>query len=256
MKLGIKVGPQKTSLSDLEDTRASFCEVWFDINRLPEYDNLFEYIRRHGIDTGLHYWAALPDGTWTNLAYPDGKLIAATATLIRKTIDIAAIHRFSYVNIHPGCAAKIGIDFARQEFRLLSDPVDPDIAESVFLEQARKLHGYAVNRGIVLTFETVPLRVTQNFQEGGPRIHPLNIFELPLSTLIHAAQLKLWIANDLVHTAANLITDDPGAVWNFLYQMSKRLLPQTRLLHIGFLVAPYNGTDFHDSLNNPMFDTP
>ena len=30
-----------------------------------------------------------------------------------KTIDIAAQHNFQYVNIHPGCAARVGIDFEK-----------------------------------------------------------------------------------------------------------------------------------------------
>ncbi len=37
--------------------------------------------------------------------------------------------------------------------------------------------------------------------------------------------------------------------------MTQLLAPMTRLIHIGFVMPPYNGTDNHDQLDNPILNT-
>lgn len=44
-------------------------------------------------------------------------------------------------------------------------------------------------------------------------------------------------------------------VWQFVYEKTKKLLPAIKLIHVGFVIPPYNGTDFHDHLNHPMLAT-
>lgn len=41
--LGIKAGPQRASFADLDATRPAMAEIWFNINKKNEYDNLFSY---------------------------------------------------------------------------------------------------------------------------------------------------------------------------------------------------------------------
>ncbi len=255
MKLGIKVGPREQSFHDLELTNAPYCEIWFNINEVSKYEPLFAFLAKRHIDVGLHFWGCLPDGTWTNFAYPDQALIDASLDLMRKTIDIAAQHKFQYVNIHPGTRTKTKIDFVREQFQLLTNPVDESISEQLFLEHAHKLHEYARQRGVVFTIETVPQREARGWYDPKARKNPMTIFELPVETLIKASQQGLWIANDFCHTAANKISDDRTEVWNFVKDTTKILAPQTRLIHVGFIVPPYNGTDFHDHLDNPLLDT-
>src|SRR5258706_2161138 len=126
MKLGIKIGP--TSWKDqIENTHPQMVEVWFDINRLDEYEEMFTHLKAQSIDVGLHFWGALPDGTWTNFAYPDDIVIAETMRLMKKTIDVAHQWKFAYVNIHPGSRASLGINFEEGSLRVLKDPVDPDV---------------------------------------------------------------------------------------------------------------------------------
>lgn len=257
MKLGIKVGPQPNSFHDLEQTRAPYCEVWFNINEAPKYNELFSFLKKRSIDVGLHFWGSLPDGTWTNFAYPDQKLIEASLRLMHQTIDIASQNRFKYVNIHPGARIKMKIDFVRQEFQPLGKPVDMAVSEPLFFEYAQKLHEYARNRGIVFTVETVPPRGTRGWYDENARKNNdiVCTYELPVTTLVVAARQGLWIANDLCHTAANNISDNRTDVANFVFETTKTLALQTRLIHVGFVVPPYNGTDFHDHLDNPLLDT-
>lgn len=123
MTLGIKVGPDKQSFLDVAQTNAPFTEVWFNIARADEYTELFGELKRRKMQVGLHFWGALPDGTRTNIAYPDPYLINESLSMMKKTIDIAAYHQFQYVNIHPGCAARVGIDFDTKRMDLRSIPM-------------------------------------------------------------------------------------------------------------------------------------
>ncbi len=257
MTLGIKVGPQKQSFIDLAQTNAPFAEVWFNISRADDYAELFAELKRRRMRVGLHFWGALPDGTWTNLSYPDAHLVESSMSLIRQTIDIAARHNFQYVNIHPGCAARVGIDFDATRMELRSAPIPFTHAIPLFVENATKLHEYARDRGIVFTVETVPSRVVIGWYDDAARNDPtkiMNVYELPVEAIEAAAKAGIWVANDFNHTAA-IVQSDPKALWRHLWDKTVALVPRTRLIHLGFLTPPFNGTDFHNTLDNPILDT-
>lgn len=257
MTLGIKVGPQKQSFLDLDQTNAPFAEVWFDVNRADDYTELFVELKRRKMQVGLHFWGALPDGTWTNIAYPDAMLIKESLSMMKKTIDIAAQNGFQYVNIHPGCAARVGIDFDSTRMDLRSDPIPFKQVIPLFLDNARSLHEYAQASGVVFTVETVPSRVVIGWYDDSARHDPdkiMNVYELPVSAIESAAKAGVWVANDFNHTAA-IPADDPAYLWRHLREKTRRLRKQTRLIHMGFLTPPFNGTDFHNTLDHPLFDT-
>lgn len=256
MKLGIKVGlrNEKESLENLTRTNPDCVEVWFDINKAGDYKDLFSVLKKRHIDVGLHFWGALPDKTYANISFPDPDLLNSSMTLIKKTIDIAAINNFQYVNIHPGSSAIVKVDFEKNHFTLLSKPVNLDISQNLFLENAKILNGYALSKGIVFTIETVPPKAPSNWSDR-ERSFPMDIFELPFSSIEEAAKNGLFIANDFEHTAACKISKDPKEIYSFLKQKTQNLLPQTRLIHLGFIIPPYDGTDTHDSMENPLFET-
>lgn len=258
MTLGIKVGPDKQSFLDLSQTNAPFAEVWFNIARADEYTELFAELKRRHMQVGLHFWGALADGTWTNIAYPDGTVIEASMNLIRQTIDIAATNHFQYVNVHPGCAAKISIDIEKGATHVLSKPISWDLATKTFLSCARTLDHYARRQNVVMTFETVPIRCLDEWYTGLSRndsVHVQNIYELPLESVVTASESGLWVANDFGHTAANVITENFREVWKYLKKITSQLAPKTRLIHLNFVTPPFNGTDFHDYLDNPLMET-
>lgn len=258
MILGIKVGPQKQSFLDLERTNAPFAEVWFDVNRADRYTELFDAMKRRNMQVGLHFWGALADGTMANIAYPNTELINDSVALVQKTIDIAARENFQYVNMHPGCAANVAIELTMGANRVLSEPMSMEQATEIFLSYAMQLNDYAVSRGIVLTFETVPIRCLDEWFTGLSRDddnHVQNIYELPAEAIVAAAQKGLWVANDFGHTGANVITENPKVIWTYLKKVTQQLVSKTRLVHLNITVPPYNGTDAHDDLDNPFMET-
>lgn len=257
MILGIKVGPQRQSFLYLEQTNAPFAEVWFNVSRADEYTELFDELKRRKMQVGLHFWGALADGTWTNLAYQDATLINESLAMIQKTIDIAAQNAFQYVNIHPGCAARVGIDFDATCMELRSAPIPFEQATLLFVENARKLHQYSRDRGVVFTVETVPSRVVIGWYDDAARNDPkkiMNVYELPVESVEAAAHAGLWVANDFGHTAA-IPSERPEDIWFHLREKTRAMAAQTRLIHLGFLTPPFNGTDFHNTLSNPLMDT-
>ncbi len=255
MKLGIKLGPQKENFDRLAQTNAPFAEVWFNANAPHLYTDLFGELKARTCDVGLHFWGSLPGDISPNLAYPDRELIDGTKALMRSCIDIAAQNGFQYVNIHPGSQAKTRVDYKKETYTLLSEPVELETATELFLEHAKALHEYAKSCGIVFTVETVPIRIHQSWYDQETRKDAQNIFELPVSSIRRAAQSGLSIANDFCHTASNIITDNPHAVYTFLQGTTAALAANTRLIHLGFVVPPYNGTDHHDTLANPLLNS-
>ncbi|MEK7141515.1 MAG: hypothetical protein AAB800_03150 [Patescibacteria group bacterium] len=257
MTLGIKVGLQKQSFLDLSQTQAPFAEVWFNVSQSDDYGDLFDELKRRKCQVGLHFWGALPDGTWTNIAYPDTNLISESLAMIKKTIDIAAQHNFQYVNIHPGCAARVGIDFEKTRMDLRSAPIPFEQSIPLFIENALELHNYARARGVIFTVETLPSRVVKGWYDHEARVNPtmiMNVYELPIEALEAASAVGLWIANDFGHTAAipsnNLID-----LWKHLKAKTITLAPQTRLIHLGFVTPPFNGTDIHNMLDPKLLDS-
>jgi hypothetical protein len=256
MKLGIKVGPQKSSIPDLEATHAPFAEVYLDINRLDEYTGLFNYLKNHHIETGLHYWASLKDKICSNIAYPDSEILKESQQLIQKTIDIADKFGFQYVNIHPGSRSLVRFDMTNQVFELLTKPIPTEESINIFLENATRLDAYAKSKNVDLTIETVPIRVTNEYwiKPRNEQI-PINVYELPIEALFRAKEKGLNIANDFGHTAASIDSQNSDLIRKHLDVSTIRLANQTKLIHLGFIAKPYNGTDFHDSLTNPVLET-
>ncbi len=257
MILGIKVGLQKQSFLDITQTNAPFAEVWFNVSQMDDYTELFDTLKARRMQVGLHYWGALEDGTWTNIAYPDTELINRSVSMMQTAIDTASRHGFQYVNIHPGCAARVGIDFDRHRMDLRSAPVPWDQSIPIFLENAKKLNDYACERNVVFTVETLPSRVVKGWYDTAARANPamiMNVYELPIEALEQAAADGLWIANDFCHTAA-IPSSDPSALWQYLKSKTIALAPQTRLIHLGFVTAPFNGTDIHNMLDPTVLNS-
>lgn len=256
MTLGIKVGPNKQSFVDLAQTNAPFAEVWFNIARADEYTELFDELKRRKAQVGLHFWGVLDGGISAGFGYLDQSILKDSADLVKKTIDIAAANKFQYVNIHPGNRAIVKMDLDRMDYPYVSDPIPLPQAQDIFLKEVTDLHQYAKDRSVVLTVETVSrLVVKTNWYNPASRLKPLDIYQLPVASIQAAGDHGIAVANDFVHTATDPISDNPQDIWKFLYSTTQTLAPATRLIHLGFLVPPYNGTDNHDSLDNPVLDT-
>jgi hypothetical protein len=251
MKLGIKVAPRQDSFEDITNTKAEFTEVWYNANKPDDYRDLFNFLHDHAPHSSLHFWGAIDNGTLATISYPDTKVIKETLALIKKTIDTAAKNNFSYVNIHPGTRSLVHMDFTTTAFTVLSKPQPVSVCEPIFFENAKDLSNYAANRGVLLTIESVPPEIANRKVRGDT----LHVGELPLQTLLHAVDMGIAFANDFCHTAANCSSQDTKDIWTMLYDVSKQYASQTKLIHIGFLIPPFNGTDFHDHMDNPLLQT-
>lgn len=255
MTLGIKVGPQKQSFDDLESTQAPFCEVWFNAGKKDDYSSMFDVLKSKHIQVGLHFWGHLDDHTWTNIAYPDNRVITASMKMIQETIDIAYTHKFQYVNIHPSNYALSSINFDTQTFERLTEPASVSLCQDTFFENATQLQTYATERNIVFTLETVPLLDTNGWGGNSPRLNPINLYAPDNSLIVKASTMGFTIANDFGHTSCSVQSTDRSVVWQSLERLTHRLFTQTRLLHLAYIIPPYNGTDYHAHLDAPEFDT-
>ncbi|HUD18900.1 MAG TPA: TIM barrel protein [Patescibacteria group bacterium] len=255
MKLGLKVNADRESADRLNGAGPPFVEVWFNVNEKDRYDDLFRELQRRQCQAGLHFWGLLDGNIAPNIAYPDEKVIKESMTLMRQTIDIAARHNCAYVNIHPGASALSKVQYDKERYDVISDPADTDRSIDLFLEHAIELHEYATSKNVVFTVETVPPRITDGWYNATARLRPKNAYELPPRAITRACDAGLWVANDFCHTAANAITDNPDVVFTFLKGITLQLAPKTRLIHLGFVMPPYNGTDNHDELDNPLLQT-
>lgn len=255
MKLGIKVNADAESIDRLHGANPDLAEVWFDATKPEKYSGLFTKLKRRKCDVGLHFWGTVNGSILPNLSYPDSTVITESMTLMKRTIDIAAENSFQYVNIHPGSSALLSVDFKKERYDIVKPPADLDDAIQRFLTNASELHAYAKSKGVVFTVETVPLRITDGWYTPDARNTPKHVYELPIAAIVQAASAGIPIANDFCHTAASIITEDASSVWRFVHGMTTLLAPMTRLIHIGFIMPPFNGTDNHDQLDNPILET-
>ncbi len=255
MKLGIKIGIKNDSIGDLDRTKAQACEVWYNAGKPEAYEGLFQSLKQLKVDVGLHFWGALPDGTLANLAYPDTELNSKSFAMIKNSLDNAAHWGFKYVNIHPGNSALVKVNFEKMDYEIgATCPVDQTVAN--FLDQVKNLHKYAKSVGVIFTVETVcPVSPKNDWYAEDSRLKPFNIYDLPISAVQTAANSGISIANDFGHTAASCPTQERDSIWNYLLDFTSRMSQQTKLIHLGFLVPPYNGMDHHGMLNDARLDT-
>lgn len=252
MTLGIKVGPQQSSIHDLTETGVSFAEVWYRPDRPDDYTELFSWCGSHDISLGLHHWSLTQEGFWQTFAYPGERISTESELAIQTTIDHAAALGAVYVNIHSGSLRRVLYDFQTHEPQIVSAPVDRPTGIQHAIGTIMRCDAYARSKGILLTVETTPPSIYPAGHEFDKTSDPVDISELSVSEFAHMMP-SVHIANDFSHTAAGCISDSRSQVYNHLVLTTQKLFPQTRLLHVGFDIDPYNGTDFHDSLSNPYF---
>jgi len=257
MNLGLKVGFEPASIENIKDVHPDFVEVWFDVRRSGQYNNLFDFLKENKTPAGLHFWGITKDGCEANITYPDKTLNQESFQLMQDTIDIAGRHNCIYVNIHLGTRTKITMDLYNEKANVLTEPADLQTCQETFVHNIGLLSQYAKDRNVILTIETIPQTIYSDWSKDPVlgRQNPIPSYPLPLSTYEPCIRSGAYVANDFGHTVALSITEDPNFAWDTLFETSKSLVQSTKLLHLGFIVPPYNGSDFHDQLDNPLMDT-
>jgi hypothetical protein len=251
MKLGIKVGLLGDSYTDLIKSQPDFCEVWFDSRKINLYDKLFHQIKSLKIDCGLHFWGATKDNFLANIAFPDQKILQDSLSLIKKTIDTASNYGFSYVNIHPGSTilTKVNLDNGPLDFSATKNKTTLELATKTLRNSLFELSQYAKNKHIKFYLESVPMYCYKKINHIINRNIYEKIGELPLAIIKQMMDIdNLYFTNDFGHTLANSKSTNRYELIKYLVDESKNLLSKTKLLHVGFIIPPYNGTDYHGCL--------
>ncbi|MBI4058479.1 TIM barrel protein [Candidatus Gottesmanbacteria bacterium] len=251
MKLGIKVGLRGHPFADIDEACPEFCEIWFHSGKIEDYDQLFAYLHAHKLEIGIHFWGALEDGTLANLGYPNKKILQQSLKLVQKTIDTAAKHKAAYVNIHPSGLRLTRVDFEQEEFAPLPGSVSASQSVEIFTESIIQISSYAENVGVPICLESVPrLALGRPWHGKNSRINPLEISEMRLAHIEHlfGKIANLYFANDFGHTVGGIESSDRSYLKSELFHIARRLIPFTKLLHVSYIIPPYNGTDYHGCL--------
>lgn len=258
MKLGIKTGLRNDWKKDIETTRPDFCEIWFDASKPAAYTDLFSYLHQQSVPFGLHYWGATKDGILSNIAYPDANIIKESLQLLTDTIELAASHECIYVNFHPCGRLLTRVDFEKETFGILTKEADMTTCITNFFESVSSLARIASANGVTLTVESAPSYSSAGEWMGASgRVKTLDIGEFRTELIVDIYDIPgIYFANDLGHTAANVVSHAREKPLQYLKNIARRLKKKTRLLHVSYLIPPYNGTDYHGSLTYDEFNSP
>lgn len=253
IKLGIKVGANEEDIGRLEKTNPSCMEVRFILEQAKLFKPVLKYAKKYNIQANFHHWASF-DGILANVAHP-GKFGEDSVQTVKDTIDIASYNKGGYVVYHTGTTRQNKVDHKVGRIIPLEKVASEADAIKIFIERALKLYEYAKNKNIQLLLETTPMFDASVWMSREGRLNPLSIGKLPISVVETLANNKVGIANDFEHTASNYPDHSHNEVFSYLYAKSQKLASQTKLLHLGYLIPPYNGTDYHGDLSDPEFLT-
>ena len=255
-KPGIKIGPNNWE-QNITQSNAEYCEVWFNVTTPQIYQDMFSFLKKRGVHTGLHFWGTLQDNLMPNIAYPSPNILNPTINQIKKTIDFAATWGFFYVNIHIGASSLERMFFETHALEPVAGSQVPlEKAEQTSLETLAILQDYADKKNVLLIVETVPSHNAQNYLDSQARLHNVFPTHALSSFVIEKAAKELGVAvnNDLSHTGAVLVTESREELWKFLFDRTQKLAPYTKLIHSNTMAPPFNGTDSHDGILDEDFN--
>ena len=246
-KPGIKIGPNNWE-QNITQSNAEYCEVWFNVTTPQIYQDMFSFLKKRGVHTGLHFWGTLQDNLMPNIAYPSPNILNPTINQIKKTIDFAATWGFFYVNIHIGASSLERMFFETHALEPVTGSQVPlEKAEQTSLETLAILQDYADKKNVLLIVETVPSHNAQNYLDSQARLHNVFPTHALSSFVIEKAAKELGVAvnNDLSHTAAGLVTESREELWKFLFDRTQKLAPYTK----------FTQTQWHRHLTEPTATT-
>lgn len=257
MRLGIKTGPKSNWYNDLSQTKPEFCEIWFNPSQQDKYVEMLEYARKFDIDIGLHFWGALEDQTLANFIYPNKKTLMESQKLLNQTIEVALKYKAVYVNIHPHGTRLTRVDFEKETFIPYTSSIDTQTALTNLIESLTGPANELFNNGSLLSVESAPLYANGTPWTGPEgRLNPVLIGEMQLNDVLPLyKEPHIYFANDFGHLAAQVVSNQQNEIITYINKFTSTLFSKTKLLHVGFIVPPYNGTDYHGSLYAPDFVT-
>lgn len=255
MIVGFKTGPRNWPAAQklVLEEKPAMCELWFNVGAASDYEPMIAWLLERRVVIGLHHWGICAGNIKTNLATQDEAVWQETVRQIKTTIDIGQRIGCVYVNMHPGALYLESIDFATQQQRLLPDrATSPEVGWRRLQEAATQLHAYALQKGVVLTVETLPGAENQHYEARQQRYQPFNT---PLPVMEQLVAAGSYLANDITHTIGSVTdrtetesTATPDSLFTQVMAFSRKTQPATRLLHVNTIMPPFDGTDSHDGL--------
>lgn len=261
MQIGIKTGPRSWAASKqtIEELDIKFLELWYRYDWEEKYQDYFDYFNRRGISFGLHYWGVVENNILPSFCHHEELQYRQGIDSVKQTIDVAAKHGASYVNIHPGSRVLTKLDDNFLELELIpGSPTPTELATDRLLTAVREMDAYAKQSNILFLTETIPFRDAASWKTETGRLETIETHHTSMAMIAELANNGFFIANDLGHSAASVYSQDREEMWHRLYEASKNLAPQTKLLHVNTVSEPFNGTDSHDGIlqedwNNDVF---
>ena len=230
----------------LIESRAECCEVWFLINKESAYADMFQFLERKQIQTGLNFRGVIENNRLTDPVCIDETVRSRSILLIQKCIDIAGRNGFSYVNIQPGNTLSRKFNPEKQ------DSGNTNISKmhyrnlkQAFRESALLLHEYGRNKNVNVLWETPPVTVpADSDKQAGDSNGPCFAYELNSFTLEEAAKKDgILLTNNIAHIMAEIRSDSQRETINYLFDRTGKLAQHTRLLHINKAIHKNNGTN-------------
>ncbi|MFC1710997.1 TIM barrel protein [Patescibacteria group bacterium] len=250
MKAGIKVGPRDWQQVLLK-VKPECLEVWFRLDWKKKYTPMFNYLNKNKIPYGLHFWAMIDGKYFPDMLSLDKDIAKKTFTLIKKTIDIASLHKATYINFHPESYRTNLLDLERSTIKTLNpkQKLNKEKSFNQLLTYLEKIRRYAKKRNIIPFIETVPKFMPSDFKNiKKGRLKAQKSEGMETEKFISLSKLKYPICLDIGHTLGQFITNDKDKLFNYLYNSAKKMLTSIGLMHITTNRPPFNGTDSHNGI--------
>lgn len=240
-KIGLRDWREK-----LEAAHPSFVEVYFRVDKIPEYAEMFDYLKTHNIKFGLHFWGVLKNGIEPNLLSRHKWIQNQSVMLMQAAIKVAAEHKCVYVNVHPGALKERILDLDKSSFAMADLPeTELETGRKNLLENALRLKKIAGKYGVLFIYETLPTNSPVNwFAARGPN-NMIIAKQCPIEFYEDLMKEGYFLANDFGHTACGVVSDARETVINHLINWTKKVAPATKLIHCNSTLPPFDGVDTH-----------
>ncbi len=256
IKTGIKIKPDNW-VECLLDSQATCCEVWFLINKANNYADMFQFLKRKQIRTGLHFRGVIEDNMLANPADPDKAIRSNSILLMEKCIEIASRNGFSYVNIHPGYAQLWKFDAEKQIF-MIADNSKHRYQDSkyAFRESAVLLHEYGQKNNVNVLWESPSFRAPADLNKETMDHSCLRSTDALNSFILERIAKKdgILVTNNITNIMSELQSASKSEIVNYLFDRTEKLAPYTKLLHINTLLRPYNDIHNHYGITDAGFN--
>lgn len=248
MKIGLKVGPANWQ-DVLSRVTPECAEVWFRLDWAEKIEPIYHVLQAKSVPFGIHFWAITAEGFEPNLAIEADALAAESIEQIKKSLDIAASVGAQYLNVHPGGLRRKHLDFEKSRLVVLDNESLPlEEAEATLLRSAEVLNEYANKKKVSLLFETLPRHEGIGWADPSGHLEIQVADNLPAETLLKLGENGYLLTNDFGHTLASYPDLQGESLQNKLIEMTEKLAPFTRLIHLNTVRPPFNGTDSHNGI--------